>query len=88
MPLLTSPGTSDYAPAQVPAAASLCCCCCAPQAAPPSVAYVARLVKALIAAAEDQHQELSEGLLGLQTALLMQGDRVQAVQVGVCQVVC
>lgn len=41
-----------------------------PQAAPPGVAYVARLVKQLIAAADGDGQELDEALLQLQVALL------------------
>lgn len=54
---------------------------CCLQAAPPSTLYISRLVKQLIIAAEDQDQELSEQLLELNTALLLQGDAADATQV-------
>jgi hypothetical protein len=58
-------------------------CCSAPQAAPPSLQYVARLVKQLIAAAEEQQQELSDPLLELKTALILpSSSTASALQVG------
>lgn len=59
------------------------------QAAPPSMAYLARLIKQLIAAAEQQRQELSEPLLQLHTALLLQGGsrnstNTAQVRIGCC----
>lgn len=51
------------------------------QAAPPSTQYIARLVKQLISAAEEQHQELSEPLLELNTALLMLVSTAAGMQV-------